>query len=111
MTDIEAFRAAFRADLEEFAADITDGFERYHAIDDPACRMDGVIEQLYAVLNFVERWIDPPVRLLPLREHLNELMSRQMSRHGNGRDPVGVTQTMRRARRNTDAAGVRSARE
>ena len=97
MSDMEAFRVAFKADLEEFAADIADGFERYHAIGDPACRMEGVIEQLFAVLNFVERWVDPPVRLVPLREHLNELIDRHMSRHGNGRDPTGVTQTMRRA--------------
>ena len=97
MSDIEAFRAVFKAALEEFAADIADGFERYHAIGDPVCRVDGVMEQLLAVLNFVERWVDSPVRLVPLREHLNELMDRQMSRHGNGRDPAGVTQTMRRA--------------
>jgi len=91
--------------VEQFKADLTDGLARYNAKDLPAGRLDGIIEQLLAMIRFIEATVDGTSELLaPLRAHAEDLMNLQ---HGHqpqgllpgahqGHPPLTVQETMRR---------------
>ena len=72
--------------VEQFKADLTDGLARYNAKDLPAGRLDGIIEQLLAMIRFIEATVDGTSELLaPLRAHAEDLMNLQ-----HGHQPQGL---------------------
>lgn len=94
-----------RTIIEQYKADLADGLARHHARDLPAGRMDGIIEQLLATIQFVTATVDGTSDLLaPLRAHVEDLMNLQHGHRPNGlmpgahlgQPPLTVQETLRR---------------